>query len=795
MGKRKATGLQKFRYVAFGEHEDHYSVRHPLARTSTTIPEHVATADQFLEPQRTESMPEMGMDDIGFNTNSESTEIIPLVKVHGYIILVGIMNAFHHFIKIGVHGKVAKCDCKSYSIECQKQIKEVEKGHYSDIEERSGNVVVDFVHSGNIYKAVHRHDRDPILKWGLLQRLNRVWKCLSCKRNQFNCEHMILSGLIQHGEQANKETIHSDNSSAQSFLDDSFGCKNYELIDEVVPKIVEDRLNGKIEAPSFTLDHCTSCVSQSITRKFNTCTVFLNNTFLKTEVPVGVCDACGCTLNCSGHRYGLLNMKNKIFFCYSLFFEFEKAILLSKITFTGFFSTKWELYQLAGNNMDDVGFRPETIVKRFTDGFFAFIRLKNINYIDSLTCCSAPVIVIDGISLGYNRDYFTLQKPDVEPIVHPAVDDIVGRSKFTDRILITVKKTRKLLKEYCKIGCTIQEKNQLLASFNTDEKLDCLVPMVRRSVFFGGRVRAQEQFRSTLLLFSTSSPICQTLPYSLVYVAKALVERKSLDFSLIEEHLVWKISPEFHKIVTVLRSLDLDCGMKLIGIMIEKSLSTYKIDKTGVQPIDNFQEDTLESFLKTGSFFSKYHSIKKRCRHYEIDNWSIDSSSRSESCRQTIHEDCCKNSYHTFDKTDGVFLVWCHRHSKCIGLFVLNGAEGCSQVFRALFTRYKDAQLKKIVYDNGCNLHNFFLNREAAFCRNIRFFVDQFHAIQHTCAASYSSANDNSILNSSLVEQKNRRVNNIRFSASWMGEKRFLLFTLHYIHLLNNKYSQNVDIV
>ena len=38
----------------------------------------------------------------------------------------------------------------------------------------------------------------------------------------------------------------------------------------------------------------------------------------------------------------------------------------------------------------------------------------------------------------------------------------------------------------------------------------------------------------------------------------------------------------------------------------------------------------------------------------------------------------------------------------------------------------------KLIYDNGCNLHSYCLNREPDFFMKTRFFVDKFHWKNHT---------------------------------------------------------------
>ena len=38
----------------------------------------------------------------------------------------------------------------------------------------------------------------------------------------------------------------------------------------------------------------------------------------------------------------------------------------------------------------------------------------------------------------------------------------------------------------------------------------------------------------------------------------------------------------------------------------------------------------------------------------------------------------------------------------------------------------------QVIYDNGCNLHNYCLNREPNFFKKTRFYVDKFHWRNHT---------------------------------------------------------------
>ena len=62
------------------------------------------------------------------------------------------------------------------------------------------------------------------------------------------------------------------------------------------------------------------------------------------------------------------------------------------------------------------------------------------------------------------------------------------------------------------------------------------------------------------------------------------------------------------------------------------------------------------------------------------------------------------------------------------GFEMMTGADSPRILSCMLMTRQFDQQnLEGIVYDNACNLHWYFLNREPKDCQNLRFIVDRCH--------------------------------------------------------------------
>ena len=103
--------------------------------------------------------------------------------------------------------------------------------------------------------------------------------------------------------------------------------------------------------------------------------------------------------------------------------------------------------------------------------------------------------------------------------------------------------------------------------------------------------------------------------------------------------------------------------------------------------------------------------------------------------------DACTKKYTsaTSKQGAGVVCFWCANHGCCLGWVFLTSAESCEVVFTTLVTRFQ-VMPKVIVYDNGCNLSDYCLNRAPALFNNTIFLVDAFHYKSHVnCSLSFNS--------------------------------------------------------
>ena len=85
----------------------------------------------------------------------------------------------------------------------------------------------------------------------------------------------------------------------------------------------------------------------------------------------------------------------------------------------------------------------------------------------------------------------------------------------------------------------------------------------------------------------------------------------------------------------------------------------------------------------------------------------------------------------------GTLCIWCACHRKSIGFIVLQSAESVEHVYNILLTRFP--QLPEIIiYDNGCNLYEYILNRSPEFFLKTMIVCDGFHVANHiNCCAAF----------------------------------------------------------
>lgn len=109
----------------------------------------------------------------------------------------------------------------------------------------------------------------------------------------------------------------------------------------------------------------------------------------------------------------------------------------------------------------------------------------------------------------------------------------------------------------------------------------------------------------------------------------------------------------------------------------------------------NVSDPKLAEVFYEGVFFP-YNRIYRKVPKIEIAH--------------EVEKSCNKYAKGKGTTAPGVLIFYCIKHEKLIGFKILQTAESVSQVTEIFLTRFKTVP-KVIIYDNGCNLLEYALNR------------------------------------------------------------------------------------
>lgn len=112
--------------------------------------------------------------------------------------------------------------------------------------------------------------------------------------------------------------------------------------------------------------------------------------------------------------------------------------------------------------------------------------------------------------------------------------------------------------------------------------------------------------------------------------------------------------------------------------------------------------------------------------------------------------------------------------------------------YQILRSRYETAP-EVVVYDNGCHLHDYALNRDPRFFRDTKFLIDRLHADNHVACSSgydirtYNESAELVRLNSQAAEQYNSMLTTSTPSLSHSTEYHFKLRLRLLFKYLNSR--------
>ena len=161
-------------------------------------------------------------------------------------------------------------------------------------------------------------------------------------------------------------------------------------------------------------------------------------------------------------------------------------------------------------------------------------------------------------------------------------------------------------------------------------------------------------------------------------------------------------------------------------------------------------------------------------------------------------EDACRkysSSHPTL--TPGIFTMFCC-HGICCGFEVMQSHESPRHPFDIFLCRFV-VPPTIIIYDNGCKLHQYALNREPRHFRDTTFLVDRFHWRGHIgCSSGYSLDHYTSLdivtINSQVNEQANAGLQKIKGQIAYMKPENFMFHVKLFLAMHNRDKQHKLDV-
>ena len=270
-------------------------------------------------------------------------------------------------------------------------------------------------------------------------------------------------------------------------------------------------------------------------------------------------------------------------------------------------------------------------------------------------------------------------------------------------------------------------------------------------------------------LFSSDASLDTIIPFSIIDDCL-----KCLDLKAGFGNLLRKFCPEFSNVM----ALHKEDGIALLKYCEQRVIDIHKDDLVPEAP-------TVCSPYNPAKYGRAYYFHAHGNKIREMRKFSVDG--KTSSFDDVPYEYCSKNYPMITKKGISYLFLWfCPTHGHCYGFHIIPASEGRKDPAASLYTHLENAP-DSIVYDFACSLSEYCHNRESGYFAKMRFFHDVFHSYNHKCSASFRCQRLKSFtgVNSSICEQFNSFLQNIKTSARLMSQVHFTFYVQFFISIWN----------
>ena len=449
-----------------------------------------------------------------------------------------------------------------------------------------------------------------------------------------------------------------------------------------------------------------------------------------------VCPICHTRYDFDGRSMGILNYANRYLFTVELILDLLEFKAISGTPTYSYWQARINTMLKSFPKQESTQWKKSwmSMAGRVNGVMTAYLCL--VDYPEKhFQCCEDPeVVCIDGIVLSVESRRINTTTPWVDPRIL--------RTRFTkkeDRCVLNLTATQKeIIKTFIRSGVYLEDLKQLAGELGT-----------RAGCFFLYNIISDptnpqmvqcppllKRFYQSL--YKSISPACSIAPANTWDMIREVIHSMKVPFEYISE--LTQLSPVLMDLFSYTSTVvsderKLNACLEMLFIIRDKAQDCFYPIPTTTRPtyvnpigfVSDNQRKTYASatqeVLETGAYFPgrPYHST---VRDVQFNNESS----------------VCNKLYKKKGRLGaGTLLFWCGIHRKCLGFYVMKTAESCKTVFQILVTRFKK-QPRVIIYDNGCNLSEYILNRAPGPFKDTYILSDGFHWKNHTnCGVSYNS--------------------------------------------------------
>ena len=577
--------------------------------------------------------------------------------------------------------------------------------------------------------------------------------CFLCPRSR-SCSHISMVGPLEPSfYQQEEESIHAESASAPrsravtDLLDVLLSKRRYPFdmdCDVELREVIRDRMFTPIthwfenNVPGGILiaeaRMCCGSECEIISTNNHYCELFSLHGYLQTmPIQARICRICHARYEFDGRSLGILNYSNKYLFTVELILDLLEFNSLSGTPTYSYWQARCNTMLKSWTSSETIVFKKKwmSMAGRVNGIMTAFLSL--VDYpLKHFQCCKDPdVVCIDGIVLSVESRRINTTSPWLE--------DSGLRARFStkeDRYIIMLNpKQKEILKSYIREGVYVEDLQMFCEELG--DPLGTFIIQNSTTLRPGATPVVQSPpllKRFYQSLYKHISPACSIAPASIWSCLEGMVAQNHIPFEYFP--ILSERSPVLADLCSYITKLSgnakkYDTGILLLGHILTKSKGCYTTPRPNYQnPIRPVSDEERISFtsvtqevLETGAYFPgrPYHSIIR-------------------DIHLTKESALCNKLYKNKGRLGaGTLLFWCGLHRKCLGFYVMQSAESCKTVFQILVTRFR-LQPKVIIYDNGCNLSEYILNRAPGPFKNTYILSDGFHWKNHTnCGMAYNS--------------------------------------------------------